>query len=90
MRLIVIVAVMSGLLLSLSGCYTQKTVLTNDQGQTQTCEHSGHVGIFSPIRVHAQQKSCIDKAKAAGYQETPTTPATTSAGATPPAAAVPP
>jgi hypothetical protein len=74
MRLIVMVTIVTGVGLLLSGCYTQRAVLTNDQGQTQTCEHSGHVGIFSPIKVYTQQKSCIDKAKAAGYKLTPSAP----------------
>jgi outer membrane lipoprotein SlyB len=80
MRLVIAMALASEMALSLSGCYTEKTVLTNDQGQTQTCQNTGHIGIISPIRVYAQQKSCIDKAKAAGYKETPSAPAATPAG----------
>jgi hypothetical protein len=75
MRAIITMAMASELALSLSGCYTEKAVLTNDQGQTQICQSSGHIGIISPIRVYAQQKSCIDRAKAAGYKETPDAPA---------------
>jgi hypothetical protein len=83
MRLVIRAALTGVLVLPLSACYTQKTVLTNDQGETQTCEHKGHVGIVSPIRVYVEQKSCVDKAKAAGYKETPSAPTTAAEGATP-------
>ena len=46
-------------------------VLTNDQGQTQTCEFTGHIGIVSPIVTHERYKNCVDKAKANGFKETP-------------------
>ena len=55
----------------LSGCITDKMVLTNDQGQSKTCEFHGHVGIVSPIVVHERYKHCVDTAKANGFKETP-------------------
>jgi hypothetical protein len=60
--------------IGLSGCITDKMVLTNDQGQTQTCEFHGHVGIVSPIVLHERYKHCVDTAKANGFKETPSTP----------------
>jgi len=65
------IALLSGLVVGLSGCITDKMVLTNDQGQTETCEFTGHVGIVSPIVTHEKYKSCVDKAKANGFKETP-------------------
>jgi hypothetical protein len=46
-------------------------VLTNDQGQSKTCEFHGHVGIVSPIVVHERYQHCVDTAKANGFKETP-------------------
>jgi hypothetical protein len=65
------IASLSALVVGLSGCITDKMVLTNDQGQTQTCEFTGHIGIFSPIATHERYKNCVDKAKANGFKETP-------------------
>lgn len=65
------IALLSGLVVGLSGCITDKMVLTNDQGQTETCEFTGHVGVVSPIITHDRYKSCVDKAKANGFKETP-------------------
>lgn len=59
----------SAVVMALSGCYTDKMVLTNDQGQTQTCEFTGHVGIVSPIVTHEKYKKCVGQAKASGYKE---------------------
>lgn len=55
---------------ALSGCITEKTVLTNAQGQTVTCEAKGHVGLVSPIRVHLQQQHCLKQAESNGYKVT--------------------
>jgi hypothetical protein len=55
--------------MSLTGCVTEKTVLTNDQGQTKTCETKGRIGIVSGVILHERHKNCIDKAKAEGYKE---------------------
>jgi hypothetical protein len=60
-----------GVSMGLSGCITDKMVLTNDRGQTQTCEVHGHVGIVSPIVTHERYKHCVDTAKANGFKETP-------------------
>jgi hypothetical protein len=54
---------------AMTGCITDKMVLANDQGQTQTCEFTGHVGLISPIVVHERYKHCIEKAKANGFKE---------------------
>lgn len=54
--------------IALSGCITEKTVLTNAQGQTVTCQAKGHVGIVSPIRVHMQQDHCVKQAESKGYK----------------------
>jgi hypothetical protein len=65
------IALLGGLVVGVSGCITDKMVLTNGQGQTETCEFTGHVGIVSPIVTHDRYKSCVDKAKANGFQEAP-------------------
>lgn len=62
-------------LIALSGCITEKAVLTNQQGQTVTCQATGHVGIVSPIRVYVQQHHCIEKAEGNGYKVTASPPA---------------
>jgi hypothetical protein len=63
------VAGLSFVSLALTGCLTDKMVLTNDHGQTQTCEFTGHVGLISPIVLHERYKNCVDKAKANGFKE---------------------
>ena len=66
--------VLSGALsVGLTGCITDKMVLINDQGQTQTCEFHGHVGIVSPVVLHERYKHCVDTAKANGFKEAPST-----------------
>ncbi|MGB6306638.1 MAG: hypothetical protein WBF89_02510 [Steroidobacteraceae bacterium] len=68
-------ALLGAFALGLTGCITDKMTLTNDQGQTQTCEFTGHVGVISPIVLHERFKHCVDKAKADGYKEsTPAKP----------------
>ena len=57
------------LAIGLSGCITDKTVLTNDQGETRTCETKGRIGIVSGVVLHERHQSCVDKAKAEGYRE---------------------
>jgi hypothetical protein len=57
-------------LIALSGCITERTVLTNAQGQTVTCEAKGHVGIVSPIKVYVKQHECVKKAVESGYKVT--------------------
>jgi hypothetical protein len=66
-----LIATVGLMVMSLTGCISETKLLTDDQGRTQTCESKGHIGVISPIRVYMQQRSCIDKAKAAGYHETP-------------------
>jgi hypothetical protein len=65
------IALLSALVVGLSGCITDKMVLTNDHGETQTCEFTGHIGIVSPIVTHERYKHCVDKAKANGFKEGP-------------------
>jgi hypothetical protein len=60
-----------GLAVALSGCITDKAVLANAQGQTITCENTGHIGLVSPIRVYVKQHDCIKSAEASGYKVTP-------------------
>jgi hypothetical protein len=64
------VAVAGVWVLGLSGCITKTAVLTNDQGQTQTCEKEGRVGIFSQYVLNKRFESCVEKAKKDGYKET--------------------
>ena len=63
---------LAGVLLlgALSGCITKTAVLTNDQGQTQTCEKKGRVGIFSEYVLNKRFENCVEKAKKDGYKET--------------------
>lgn len=68
------VAVAGVLALGLGGCITKTAVLTNDQGQTQTCEKKGRVGIFSEYVLNKRFESCVEKAKKDGYKETAPTP----------------
>jgi hypothetical protein len=65
------IALLSALVVGLSGCITDKMVLTNEHGETQTCEFTGHIGVFSPIVTHERYKHCVDKAKANGFKESP-------------------
>jgi hypothetical protein len=59
------------LAITLPGCITEKTVLSNAQGQTITCENQGRIGIVSGIRLYSKQHDCIKHAEAAGYTVTP-------------------
>lgn len=69
------IALLSTHAVGVAGCITDKMILTNDQGQTETCEATGHVGIISPIVMHYQFKDCVAKAKANGFKEPPNTTA---------------
>jgi hypothetical protein len=46
--------------MGLTSCATEKMTLTNDQGQTVTCEDNGLESF----------QSCVDRAKARGFKET--------------------
>lgn len=59
--------------IAMSGCFTEKAVLTNDQGQTTTCQNRGHVGLVSPILVSMKQHHCVKQAEANGYKPQPPT-----------------
>ena len=63
------VALASVLAWGLGGCITKTAVLTNDQGQTQTCEKKGRVGILSEYVLDKRFESCVEKAKKDGYKE---------------------
>jgi hypothetical protein len=56
----------------LAGCITDKMTLTNDQGETKTCEFTGRAGIVSGAILHGRFKKCVDQAKADGYKESST------------------
>jgi hypothetical protein len=56
-----------GLILTLAGCATERTVLINSQGDLLTCETSGS-GFFGAISVRNQQKQCISDAETRGYR----------------------
>jgi hypothetical protein len=55
------------LAVGISGCVTEKTVLTNAAGNTIECDTSGRIGIISGWRLHEQHHECIAKAEANGY-----------------------
>lgn len=57
----------------LSGCVSEKTALTNAQGQTVHCDHWGFGLIGAPASM-AMHADCMKKAHAAGYSETPAAP----------------
>jgi hypothetical protein len=66
-----IVGLFVALSVGLAGCVTDKTVLASDQGETKTCETKGRIGIVSGVALHERHKACVDKAKAEGYKEIP-------------------
>ena len=70
---IAIIGLFGAVAIGLAGCITDKTVLTNDQGQTKTCETKGRVGIVSGVILHERQQHCIDKAKSEGYTQVAST-----------------
>jgi hypothetical protein len=54
----------------LTGCVSEKTALTNPQGQQLHCDHWGFGVIGAPAAM-AMHSDCMKKAHAAGYSETP-------------------
>jgi hypothetical protein len=58
----------------LSGCVSEKAVLTNNAGQAVHCDHWGFGIIGAPVAM-AQHSDCVKKAQEAGYSETPLAPA---------------
>jgi hypothetical protein len=62
-------AVIGLTVLTVAGCATYETTLTNDQGQTVTCKASGKSGIVTGYYLRQGFEDCIDRAKAAGYTE---------------------
>jgi hypothetical protein len=57
------------LAVGLASCATYKTTLTNDKGQSETCEASGWMGPLAGSVKYLSYKDCIDKAKARGFKE---------------------
>jgi hypothetical protein len=64
-----IVTTLIMVLITLAGCATYKTTLTNAQGQTVTCEASGKSGIVTGYYLRRGFEDCIAAAKAQGYTE---------------------
>lgn len=62
--------VLAALLILLSGCVSQSTMLRNDKGQTVQCKGWGFGVIGAPIAL-AEHADCMKKAHAAGYSEVP-------------------
>lgn len=60
------------LLLMLSGCVSESTMLTNKDGKVFQCAGWGFGVIGAPVAM-AQHADCMKKAHAAGYSETPAT-----------------
>jgi len=54
--------------LLLGACATYKATLTNEQGQTVTCEASGKSGIITGSYVRGAFDDCIAAAKAQGFK----------------------
>jgi hypothetical protein len=65
------IAAIAVLLAAFAGCATYRTTLTNAQGQTVTCEASGKSGVVTGYYLRKGFEDCIDRAHAAGYNETP-------------------
>lgn len=54
----------------LTGCVSEKTVLTNPAGQQTRCDAWGFGWLGAPVAM-AQHHDCMTKAHAAGYSEAP-------------------
>jgi hypothetical protein len=52
----------------LGGCASYKATLTNDNGQTMTCEASGKSGIITGAHVRGAFDDCLAAAHAQGYK----------------------
>jgi hypothetical protein len=66
------IAVIAALCL-LSGCVSQKTMLTNSSGKVIHCDAWGFGIIGVPIAL-ASHSDCMQKAHDAGYSEVPKSP----------------
>lgn len=51
----------------LSACASYHETLTNAKGQSVTCEASGHAGIITGFYLKESFRSCIDDARAHGF-----------------------
>lgn len=58
------------LALALTGCVSERTMLTNKDGQVVHCDGWGFGVIGAPVAM-AQHADCMKKAHAAGYSEAP-------------------
>jgi hypothetical protein len=70
MKIAVIAVTMS--VVMLTGCVSEKTALTNSQGQQVHCDAWGFGFIGAPVAM-ASHADCMKKAHAAGYSEMPVT-----------------
>ena len=58
-------------LITLVGCATYKTTLTNAKGESITCEASGKSGIVTGYYLRKGFDNCIASARSQGFKETP-------------------
>ena len=68
MRLSCVVLFIAALSL-IGGCATYKTTLTNEKGESVTCEASGKSGIITGYYLRRGFEDCIAAAKERGFTE---------------------
>ena len=61
------------ILIFLTGCVSEKAMLTNSKGQVVHCDNMGWGWIGAPVAM-AQHSDCMKKAHAAGYYESGAVP----------------
>jgi len=66
---LIIIASLSVVVSTLTGCATYKTTLTDAQGKTVTCEASGKSGIVTGYYLRRGFEDCIADAKAHKFKE---------------------
>ena len=54
---------------TLAACATYKTTLTNEKGQSITCEASGHSGIITGSYLRSGYEACLESARAHGFSQ---------------------
>lgn len=59
------------LFLSLVGCTTYETTLTNTRGQQITCKASGKAGLVTGLYLRQGFQQCVSNAEANGYGPSP-------------------
>lgn len=52
-----------------TACATYKSTLTNEKGQSITCEASGHSGIITGSYLRAGYEACLESARAHGFNQ---------------------